>query len=167
MPVYSHLTYDIVPGRFQVVDQPDVLIVEGLTILQTGPPPGAPAPRVFASDFFDFTIYVDADPAHIRRWYIERFLALRGTAFRDPASYFRRYATLDDAEAVAVAERIWGRSTSAICSRTFFRRGSAPISSWRRDTITPSGACASASHEIGVIRGSRSSSPATCRSCGS
>ena len=107
MPVYSHLTYDIVPGRFQVVDQPDVLIVEGLTILQTGPPPGAPAPRVFASDFFDFTIYVDADPAHIRRWYIERFLALRGTAFRDPASYFRRYATLDDAKAAAVADRIW------------------------------------------------------------
>jgi type I pantothenate kinase len=107
VPVYSHLTYDIVPERFQVVDQPDALIVEGLNILQAGDRQTRDAQQVFASDFFDFTIYVDADVQHIRRWYIERFFALRDTAFRNPASYFHRYAGLDDAEAAGVAARIW------------------------------------------------------------
>jgi len=107
VPTYSHITYDIVPDQFTVVDQPDVLIVEGLNILQAGAGQPAPRPQVFASDFFDFTIYIDAETSHIRDWYIDRFLILRETAFRDPASYFRRYADLRDAEARTVAERIW------------------------------------------------------------
>jgi type I pantothenate kinase len=105
VPVYSHLVYDVVPDRFHVVDQPDVVIVEGLNIL-AGDRSG-PAETVFASDFFDFTIYVDAQIEHIRRWYVERFFALRKTAFADPASYFHRYAALSDDEAEATAGRIW------------------------------------------------------------
>jgi type I pantothenate kinase len=100
-PVYSHLTYDIVPGRTQVVDAPDVLILEGLTVLQTGPG------HVFVSDFFDFSIYVDADEALLKQWYIERFLRLRETVFQDPASYFHRYAAFGIEEAREVAGRIW------------------------------------------------------------
>ncbi|HWE90681.1 MAG TPA: type I pantothenate kinase, partial [Pseudonocardiaceae bacterium] len=82
-PVYSHLSYDIVPGESQVVRQPDILIIEGLNVLQ-------PAPRLAISDLFDFSIYVDAHLDDIRRWYVERFLALRSTAFANPASYFHR-----------------------------------------------------------------------------
>ena len=103
VPVYSHLVYDVVPDEFQIVDQADIVIVEGLNILQAGS-----GQTAFASDFFDFTIYVDADVAHIRRWYVERFFALRKTAFVDPASYFHRYADLTDAEAAETASRIWG-----------------------------------------------------------
>ncbi|HTO10044.1 MAG TPA: type I pantothenate kinase [Candidatus Binatia bacterium] len=106
-PVYSHLTYDIVPDEVQRVRRPDVLIVEGLNILQGGDRAARPATALFASDFFDFTIYVDAEVADVRRWYVERFLALRTTAFRDPSSYFHRYAGLTDGEAVTTAERIW------------------------------------------------------------
>jgi len=114
-PVYSHQRYDIVPGEFQVVDRPDIVIVEGLTVLQTGesravPPPRGAEPvraRVFVSDFFDFSIYVDAEEAIIERWYVDRFLTLRETVFRDPASYFHRYAALDDGAAVATAREIW------------------------------------------------------------
>ncbi len=105
-PVYSHLVYDIVPGETVVVERPDIVIVEGLNVLQTGPAVDG-QPRVFVSDFFDFTIYVDADTEHIRSWYVERFLALRHTAFRDPSSYFHRYASLSDAEAAETAGRIW------------------------------------------------------------
>jgi type I pantothenate kinase len=105
-PVYSHLLYDIVPGEAIVVEQPDIVIMEGLNVLQT-PPPGDGAPRVFVSDFFDFTIYVDAEKDDIRSWYLERFRALRNTAFRDPSSYFHRYASLSDAEAEETAARIW------------------------------------------------------------
>lgn len=105
VPIYSHLRYDIVPGEWQVVEDPDVVIVEGLNILQ-GAGPGA-AERVLVSDFLDFTIYVDADEAVIRRWYVDRFLTLRDTAFQDERSYFHRYAALSDAQAVAVAEGIW------------------------------------------------------------
>jgi type I pantothenate kinase len=107
VPTYSHITYDILPDQFTIVDQPDVLIVEGLNILQAGAHEPAPRPQVFASDFFDFTIYIDAETELIREWYIERFLILRGTAFRDPASYFRRYADLSDEEARSVAARLW------------------------------------------------------------
>lgn len=107
-PVYSHLVYDVVPGEVTVVEQPDIVIVEGLNVLQTGPASPTRA-RVFVSDFFDFTIYVDADQGDIRTWYVERFLALRNTAFQDPASYFHRYATLSDDEARATACHIWGR----------------------------------------------------------
>jgi type I pantothenate kinase len=104
-PVYSHLTYDIVPDEKVVIRQPDVLIVEGLNVLQTGV--GGDDRRVFVSDFFDFSIYVDAAEQDIVRWYVERFRRLRDTAFRDPRSYFRRYGELSDAEADTVAHAIW------------------------------------------------------------
>jgi type I pantothenate kinase len=102
VPIYSHLTYDIVPGEYQRIERPDVVIVEGLNILQVGD-----RPALFASDFFDFTVYVDADVSHVRQWYIERFFTLRKTAFADPSSYFHRYADLSDEEAEATAARIW------------------------------------------------------------
>ena len=105
-PVYSHLLYDIVPGEAIVVDRPDIVIVEGLNVLQTSAAADG-APRVFVSDYFDFTIYVDAETDDIRSWYVERFLALRNTAFQDPSSYFHRYARLSDAEAAETAGRIW------------------------------------------------------------
>jgi type I pantothenate kinase len=105
-PVYSHLSYDVVPGESMIVDKPDVLIVEGLNVLQTGPSVEG-QPRLFVSDFFDFTIYVDAPTELIRQWYVDRFLRLRDTAFRDPASYFHRYAALTDEQAVETAGRIW------------------------------------------------------------
>ncbi|WP_129670893.1 type I pantothenate kinase [Candidatus Chloroploca sp. Khr17] len=106
VPIYSHLVYDIVPDRTMVIDRPDILIVEGLNVLQRGGRV-AQAPQNFVSDFFDFSIYVDADEHLLDQWYIERFLRLRRTAFRDPTSYFRRYADLSEAEAVATAQRIW------------------------------------------------------------
>jgi type I pantothenate kinase len=102
-PVYSHLTYDIVPGEHQVVRRPDVVIVEGLNVLQTG---SGRAP-MFVSDFFDFSIYVDAHEADIEQWYIERFLTLRDTVFQDPSSYFHRFATLTPEQAVETARGIW------------------------------------------------------------
>jgi type I pantothenate kinase len=105
-PVYSHQAYDIVAGEFQVVDRPDIVIVEGLNVLQAGAGTGRPG-RVFVSDFFDFSVYVDADEAAIERWYVARFLTLRETVFRDPRSYFHRYASLDEAEATDTAREIW------------------------------------------------------------
>ena len=108
-PVYSHLTYDIVPGEMITVDRPDILILEGLNVLQTSrlPRDGRVAP--FVSDFFDFSIYLDADEAEVRRWYVERFLSLRGTAFQNPKSYFHRYAALSDREAREMALSLWTR----------------------------------------------------------
>ena len=103
-PVYSHQSYDIVPGEFQVVDRPDIVIVEGLNVLQRGD--GRPN-RVFVSDFFDFSIYIDADENDIEQWYVSRFQALRETVFRDPRSYFHRYASLSDQEAADTALEIW------------------------------------------------------------
>lgn len=106
-PVYSHLTYDILPDERIVVHRPDVLIVEGLNVLQ---PPRVRADGrsgLAVSDFFDFSVYVDAREEHIRHWYIERFLRLRQTAFSHPESYFHRYAQLSDDDARATAERIW------------------------------------------------------------
>ena len=108
-PVYSHLTYDIVPGETTKIDRPDILIVEGLNVLQTSKPPRDTQAVPFVSDFFDFSVYIDADDTVIQRWYVERFLSLRKTAFRDPSSYFHRHAAIDDAEAVAVAEGLWSR----------------------------------------------------------
>ena len=102
-PVYSHLTYDIVAGEATVTHRPDILLLEGLNVLQPAPAGAALA----VSDFIDFSVYVDADVADIRRWYVERFRRLRETAFRDPSSYFRRYAAMDEAAAVARAEQIW------------------------------------------------------------
>jgi type I pantothenate kinase len=107
VPVYSHLTYDIVPGRMQTIEQPDVLIVEGLNILQVGDRRARASEPLFVSDFFDFTVYVDAQVGDVRRWYVERFLTLRKTAFQDPSSYFHRYADLGDEDAEVVAAQIW------------------------------------------------------------
>jgi type I pantothenate kinase len=101
-PMYSHLVYDIVPGEQLTVHRPDILLVEGLNVLQ---PAGRAA--VAVSDFIDFSVYVDAAADDIRRWYVDRFLRLRETAFRNPDSYFRRYAALDEAQATERAESIW------------------------------------------------------------
>lgn len=104
-PVYSHLTYDILPDEVLTIRQPDIVIVEGLNVLQTSTSPGDPP--LFVSDFFDFSIYVDAATDDIEQWYIERFFALRETAFADPRSYFHRFSSLSDAEATEVARSIW------------------------------------------------------------
>lgn len=108
-PLYSHLSYDILPDQVQVIEQPDIMIVEGLNVLQTRSSSGDPSLPVFVSDLFDFSIYVDAEEEHIRDWYVERFLTLRRTSFRDPVSYFHRYATLQDEEARRLALDIWER----------------------------------------------------------
>jgi type I pantothenate kinase len=102
-PVYSHLSYDIVPDEQVVVRRPDILIVEGLNVLQ---PPG-PGSRLAVSDLFDFTIYVDARTSDIERWYVDRFLRLQRGAFADPQSYFHRYSKLSEQDAVALAGQIW------------------------------------------------------------
>lgn len=107
VPVYSHLTYDVLPDGPQVIGQPDILVLEGLNVLQHGASPGWRPQRVFLSDFIDFSVYVDAHEADIRRWYVERFLALRQTAFADPQSYFHRYADLSEPAATSIAEGIW------------------------------------------------------------
>ncbi len=106
-PVYSHLVYDIIPHAKIEVRRPDVLIVEGLNVLQS--PRLRPDGRygLAVSDFFDFSVYVDARIEHIKKWYVERFLKLRRTAFADPGSYFHRYASLSDEEAMATAATIW------------------------------------------------------------
>jgi type I pantothenate kinase len=108
-PVYSHLVYDVMPNRWIEIDRPDILIVEGLNVLQAGAPPKDGKAIPYVSDFFDFSIYLDADEDVLSSWYVNRFLTLRGTAFRDPKSYFHRYATLSDEEAVETATSIWTR----------------------------------------------------------
>jgi type I pantothenate kinase len=108
-PVYSHLVYDVMPNRWIEIDRPDILIVEGLNVLQAGSPPKDGKAIPYVSDFFDFSIYLDADEDVLLSWYVNRFLTLRGTAFRDPKSYFHRYATLSDADAVETATSIWTR----------------------------------------------------------
>lgn len=106
-PIYSHITYDIVPNEWVQIDRPDILIVEGLNVLQAGRLPRDSKAIPYVSDFFDFSVYIDADEPVLRKWYVERFLALRDTAFHDPRSYFRRYANLSDEEATEVALGIW------------------------------------------------------------
>jgi len=130
-PLYSHQSYDIVPGEFQVVDRPDIVIVEGLNVLQTayaggsgesrrsepddergsrgrtGDGQSGKSLRVFVSDFFDFSVYIDAAESDIERWYVSRFLTLRQTVFRNPRSYFHRYASLTEIEAIETAHEIW------------------------------------------------------------
>jgi type I pantothenate kinase len=106
-PVYSHLVYDIVPGEEAVIRQPDIVLVEGLNVLQTPDSARRRSIRTFVSDFFDFSIYLDADEHDVEEWYVARFLTLRDTAFRDPRSYFRRYADLSTEDAIATARRIW------------------------------------------------------------
>lgn len=106
-PVYSHLVYDVMPDEFVNVDAPDILIFEGTNVLQPGklPPDGKIIP--FLSDFIDFSIYVDADEALVREWYITRFMRLRDTAFRDPASFWHKFSQLSEHAAKAVATEIW------------------------------------------------------------
>jgi type I pantothenate kinase len=100
-PLYSHMAYDIVPGESQIIKQPDVLIFEGLNVLQSGAFP------VLASDFFDFSVYLDAEEADIEEWFLERFLLLQKTAFRDEKAFFNRYKDLSEEEAIAFARNVW------------------------------------------------------------
>lgn len=108
-PVYSHVSYDVIPGETIEVDRPDILIVEGLNVLQTGRPPKDGKAIPYVSDFFDFSVYIDADENVLEKWYVERFRALRSTAFRDPLSYFHRYSQVSDDEAQQIALSIWSR----------------------------------------------------------
>lgn len=108
-PVYSHLTYDVILGESVVVDRPDILIVEGVNVLQPSRLSRDANETPFVSDFFDFSVYLHADDAILGRWYVNRFMRLRETAFRDPQSYFRKYADLSDDEAMEVATSIWSR----------------------------------------------------------
>jgi type I pantothenate kinase len=108
-PIYSHLIYDVIPNQWVEVDRPDILIVEGLNVLQTGRLPKDGKAIPFVSDFFDFSVYLDATDEVLEGWYIDRFLTLRGTAFRDPKSFFHRYSNLSDEEAIETAKSIWER----------------------------------------------------------
>ena len=99
-PVYSHLLYDIVPGEKQIIERSDIVILEGLNVLQTGP-------ALMVSDLFDFSVYVDARIEDIEEWYISRFLSMRAGAFADPASHFHHYSTLSDEQAMFAARDIW------------------------------------------------------------
>ncbi|MCP5080421.1 MAG: type I pantothenate kinase [Alphaproteobacteria bacterium] len=106
-PVYSHLHYDVSPVETVRFDQPDILIVEGINVLQVGTPPADGEAVPFVSDFFDFSVYIDARAEILREWYVERFFRLRETAFQDPESYFHRYASLTDKETHKTANQIW------------------------------------------------------------
>ncbi len=106
-PVYSHLTYDVIPGEYIIVDRPDILIVEGLNVLLPNRPAKDGRGLPFVSDFFDFSIYLHAEERDLEHWFVERFMRLRETSFRDPQSYFKKYAELSNAEAEAVARNIW------------------------------------------------------------
>jgi type I pantothenate kinase len=106
-PTYSHLVYDVVPDEKLVIKRPDIVIIEGLNVLQPARVREDGRTGLTLSDFFDFSVYVDAGTAHIRNWYVERFLRLRETAFRDPESYFAKYGALSVEEATTEAERIW------------------------------------------------------------
>ena len=106
-PTYSHLVYDVVKDERVTVEKPDILIVEGLNILQPGDLPKTGKPIVFASDFIDFSVYIDAKESVLENWYVDRFMKLRQTAFRDPKSFFRRFAELSEDEAIKTATHIW------------------------------------------------------------
>jgi type I pantothenate kinase len=106
-PIHSHLTYDILPDRTQVVGRPDVLVVEGLNMLEAGLPEPSEGHRVFVSDYCDFSIYVDAQERHIKEWYLERFLRLREEALGDSSAYFHRFAELSVEDARDVTLRVW------------------------------------------------------------
>lgn len=106
-PVYSHLVYDVLPNERTTIERPDIVVLEGLNVLQHGDNPGAEMDAPFVSDFIDFGIYLDADESQLHRWYVERFMRLRRTAFRDPKSYFRKYARVSATEALATAQQLW------------------------------------------------------------
>ncbi len=107
VPVYSHLVYDVVPGQFTTIDRPDILIVEGLNILQPGELPKSGKPIVFASDFLDFSIFIDAAEADLTAWFMERFRRLRQTAFADPKSFFHRFTQMSAEEAEKFGMWAW------------------------------------------------------------
>ncbi|CAN7415155.1 MULTISPECIES: type I pantothenate kinase [Agrobacterium] len=106
-PRYSHLTYDVLPNEFTVIDQPDILIFEGINVLQSRDLPAGGRIVPIVSDFFDFSIYIDADEGLIHNWYVNRFMNLRKTAFRDPSSFFNRYASISEEAALSIAEGLW------------------------------------------------------------
>ena len=106
-PLYSHLTYDVIPGAYATIDRPDILIFEGINVLLPGKLPSDGKFVPFLSDFFDFSIYIDADENLIHDWYVARFMRLRETAFRNPDSFFHRYSQLSDSAALAIAEGLW------------------------------------------------------------
>ncbi len=108
-PVYSHLYYDILPSIFEEVNQPDIVIVEGINVLQTPKNNDKKLSSVYVSDFFDLSIYVDAKENDLLNWYVERFKALRETAFSNPESYFKKFASLDEKEAEVLATDIWNK----------------------------------------------------------
>ena len=108
-PVYSHLSYDIVEGETSTIDQPDILILEGLNVLQSRDLPKDGKAIPFVSDFFDFSVFIDADEEAIRRWYVERFMKLRETRFKDPRSYFHKYAHVTEMEALDLGITLWER----------------------------------------------------------
>ena len=106
-PLYSHLIYDVLEGEHKIVDRPDILIFEGINVLQVADLPRDGKSVPFVSDYFDFSIYIDADENNVRRWYVERFMRLRETAFRDPDSFFHRYSKISDDAALAIANELW------------------------------------------------------------
>lgn len=106
-PLYSHFSYDVLPGEFVTIDQPDILIFEGINVLQTRDLPKDGKAVPFVSDFFDFSIYVDAEESQIRQWYIQRFMRLRETAFLNPEAFFHKYSQLSETAALAIAESLW------------------------------------------------------------
>jgi len=108
-PLYSHLVYDVLGDEFAEVDQPDILIFEGINVLQVSDLPRDGKSVPFVSDYFDFSIYIDADEKNIQRWYIERFMRLRETAFKNPESFFHRYSEISEDAALAVAIDLWER----------------------------------------------------------
>jgi type I pantothenate kinase len=107
VPVYSHESYDLVPGKKKIIEQPDIVIVEGLNVLQTTDGRAESPPRTFVSDFFDFSIFIDAKEDHIRQWYVDRFITFQKTVFQNPSAYFHRYANLSTEEARTTAVQIW------------------------------------------------------------
>lgn len=106
-PVYSHLTYDIIPDEYKSVEQPDIVILEGLNVLQSGMDYPHDPHHVFVSDFVDFSIYVDAPESLLKPWYINRFLKFRAGAFSNPDSYFHNYSKLSEAESIEIASGLW------------------------------------------------------------
>lgn len=112
-PIYSHFNYDVMPDQVQTVNQPDILIFEGINVLQSRELPEDGNVIPFVSDFFDFSVYIDADENHVEKWYIERFMRLRETAFRDPGSFFYRYSQVNEKEALEIAQGLWDNTNRA------------------------------------------------------
>lgn len=106
-PSYSHLVYDVLPNEYTIIDRPDILIFEGINVLQSRDLPAGGKIVPMVSDFFDFSIYIDAEESRIHNWYVTRFMRLRETAFRDPNSFFHRYASISEEEALSIAEGLW------------------------------------------------------------